>query len=106
MNVRTLLVAGIIGTATVMGGCTSTRTHQSAGEYASDAAITAKVKAALVSAKDVSAADVNVETFRRTVQLSGFVNSQAEASRAVEVARGVEGVQSVRNDLRVKNNPR
>ncbi|MDH2239954.1 BON domain-containing protein [Pigmentiphaga sp. GD03639] len=89
-----------------MGGCTSTRTHQSAGEYASDAAITAKVKAALVSAKDVSAADVNVETFRRTVQLSGFVNSQAEASRAVEVARGVEGVQSVRNDLRVKNNPR
>ncbi|MDX3904247.1 MAG: BON domain-containing protein [Pigmentiphaga sp.] len=102
MNVRTLLVAGIIGTATVMGGCTSTRTQQSAGEYASDAAITAKVKAALVAAKDVSATDINVETFRRTVQLSGFVDSSAQASRAVEVARGVEGVESVKNDLRVK----
>lgn len=102
MNVRTLLVAGIIGTATVMGGCTSTRTQESAGEYASDAAITAKVKAALVAAKDVSAIDVNVETFRRTVQLSGFVDSQAQSSRAAEIARGVEGVQGVRNDLRVK----
>ncbi|OVZ58809.1 transporter [Pigmentiphaga sp. NML080357] len=102
MSVRTLLIAGIIGTATVMGGCASTRTQQSAGEYASDAAITAKVKAALVAAKDVSAADVNVETFRHTVQLSGFVDSQAQAARAVEIARGVEGVQSVKNDLRVK----
>nr|WP_246013286.1 BON domain-containing protein [Pigmentiphaga humi] len=85
-----------------MGGCTSTRTHQSADEYVSDAAITTKVKAALVSAKDVSAADVNVETFRRTVQLSGFVDSSAQINRAVEIARGVEGVQSVKNDLRVK----
>ncbi|MPS28911.1 MAG: BON domain-containing protein [Alcaligenaceae bacterium] len=105
MNVRTLLVAGIIGTATVMGGCAATRTQESAGEYASDAAITAKVKAALVATKDVSALDINVETFRRTVQLSGFVDSQAQATRAVEITRGVDGVQSVRNDLRVKSAP-
>lgn len=102
MIIRTLLIAGIIGSTAVMGACTSTRTQQSAGEYTSDAAITAKVKAALLAAKDVSAADVNVETFRGTVQLSGFVDSQAQAARAVEVARGVEGVQSVRNDLRLK----
>ncbi len=102
MNIRTILIAGIIGTSTVMAGCTSTRTQQSAGEYASDAAITAKVKAALAAAKDVSAIDVNVETFRHTVQLSGFVDSSAQINRAVEVARGVEGVQSVKNNLRVK----
>lgn len=102
MNFRTLLIAGIIGTTTVMAGCASTRTQQSAGEYASDAAITTKVKAALLEAKDVRAVDVNVETFRKTVQLSGFVDSPAQAARAVSITRGVDGVESVKNDLRVK----
>lgn len=103
MNIRTLLIAGIIGTSTiVLAGCQSTRTQQSAGEYTSDAAITAKVKAAFVGDKTVRATDVNVETFRGTVQLSGFVDNTTDIGRAVDIARNVEGVKSVKNDLRVK----
>ncbi|MCK9508762.1 MAG: BON domain-containing protein [Pigmentiphaga sp.] len=102
MAFRNLIIAGVLGISTIAVGCTSTRTQQSAGEYTQDAAITAKVKTALMSAEGVSAASVNVETFRNVVQLSGFVNSTAEAQRAVEVARGVDGVQSVKNDLRLK----
>jgi osmotically-inducible protein OsmY len=105
MNIRTLLVAAIIGTSTIaMAGCTATRTQESAGEYTGDAAITAKVKTAFVTDKTVRATDVNVETFRGTVQLSGFVDSRDQISRATEIARNVEGVKSVKNDLRVKGN--
>lgn len=104
MNFRTILIAGIIGTSAVMAGCASTRTQESAGEYASDAAITTKVKAALLAAKDIRSIDISVETFRKTVQLSGFVDSPTQAARAVSVTRGVEGVESVKNDLRIKTN--
>jgi len=83
-------------------GCASTRSHESTGEYIDDSAITTKVKAALVADKEVSALSVNVETFRGVVQLSGFADNQREISRAVSVARGVKGVKSVKNDLRVK----
>ncbi|GGX35467.1 BON domain-containing protein [Pigmentiphaga litoralis] len=102
MNFRTLLIAGIIGTSTVMAGCAQTRTQQSAGEYSADAAITAKVKAKLLETKDIRSVDINVETFRKTVQLSGFVDSSEQIARAVAVTRSVEGVESVKNDLRVK----
>jgi pyruvate,water dikinase len=67
-----------------------------------DAAITAKVKAALVDAKEVSALNVNVTTYRGVVQLSGFVDSTTAAARAGEVARQIEGVRSVENDLKVR----
>ncbi|GAA4343054.1 BON domain-containing protein [Pigmentiphaga soli] len=104
MSFRNLIVAGIIGTSAIaLAGCESTRNHESAGEYTSDAAITAKVKAAYVSDKTVSATDVNVETYRGTVQLSGFVDNSAQISRAVEIARNIEGVKSVKNDLRLKS---
>ena len=83
-------------------GCASQATRESTGEYIDDTAITTKVKAALVADKEVSALSVNVETYRGVVQLSGFADNQSEISRAVSVARGVKGVKSVKNDLRVK----
>jgi hyperosmotically inducible protein len=85
-----------------IGACSSTRTQQSTGEYIDDAAITAKVKAALIEDKDVKALDVNVETFKGTVQLSGFADSQAQIDRAVQLAKEVNGVKEVKNAIRVK----
>ena len=85
-----------------LGGCASTPTQESTGQYIDDTAITAKVKAKFVEDKDVSAAAINVETFKGVVQLSGFVNSRSDIHRAVEVARSVKGVKSVKNDMRLK----
>ncbi|RXZ43384.1 molecular chaperone OsmY [Crenobacter cavernae] len=75
---------------------------QGAGAYADDAAITAKVKAALVADKAVKGTGISVETKENVVQLSGFVDSQKQAWRAAEVAARVEGVQAVKNDLHLK----
>ncbi len=83
-------------------GCASTSKTEGTGEYVDDSVVTTKVKAALVNDPGVSAAEVNVETFKGVVQLSGFVKSRAEMNRAIEVARGVKGVNSVRNDMRLK----
>lgn len=75
---------------------------ESPGEYVDDAAITTKVKAAFVKDKDVKATEVKVETFKGTVQLSGFANSSTAIDRAGQLARNVPGVKSVRNDIRLK----
>ena len=83
-------------------GCASTAKHEGSGEYVDDSVITAKVKAAVLNDSSLKSAEINVETFKGVVQLSGFVNSQADIDRAVEVARGVAGVKSVKNDMRLK----
>ena len=83
-------------------GCASTSTHESTGQYIDDTTITAKVKAAIFDDPTLKSAEINVETFKGVVQLSGFVNSQADINRAVVVTRGVNGVKSVKNDLRLK----
>lgn len=83
-------------------GCASTPKTEGTGEYVDDSVVTTKVKAALVADDNVSAAAINVETFKGVVQLSGFANSRAEMTRAIEVARGVKGVKSVKNDMRLK----
>ena len=87
-----------------LAGCASDSSKsQSVGEYSSDAGLTAKVKTAI--ATDVgarTAAGVNVETYKGTVQLSGFVDSQDQATRAADAAKKVDGVRSVKNDIRVK----
>src|SRR4051812_4285281 len=85
--------------ATFNAGCASTPTRESTGEYVDDSTITAKVKAALVKDPVVKALDVKVETFKGSVQLSGFVNSEAEKTQAGSVAAAVSGVTGVRNDL-------
>ncbi|GIX25537.1 MULTISPECIES: BON domain-containing protein [Caldimonas] len=83
-------------------GCSATPTQASAGEVIDDAWITTKVKAAFVEDKIVSALNIQVETFRGTVQLSGFANSAAEVQRAGEIASGIKGVKAVKNDIRLK----
>ncbi len=87
--------------ATVLG-CAPTPTREGTGEYIDDTVITTKVKAAIFNDPTLKATEINVETFKGTVQLSGFVKSQADISRASEVARSVKGVQSVKNDIRLK----
>ena len=83
-------------------GCASTATQEGTGEYVDDSVITTKVKAAVFTDASLKSSEINVETFKGVVQLSGFVNSQADIDRAVELARGVKGVTSVKNDMRVK----
>jgi len=75
---------------------------ESAGEYVDDAAITAKVKAAVLGEGSLKSAEINVETYKGTVQLTGFVRSRADIDKAVQVAKGVKGVTSVKNDMVVK----
>jgi osmotically-inducible protein OsmY len=83
-------------------GCASTPKQEGTGEYFDDTVITSKVKAAVLNEPTLKSAEINVETFKGVVQLSGFVSSQANISKAVEVARAVPGVKSVKNDMRVK----
>lgn len=85
-----------------LGGCAGTSTRESTGEYIDDTSITTRVKAAIFNDPSLKVAQINVETFRSVVQLSGFVSSGADAYRAGEVARTVRGVESVKNDIRVK----
>lgn len=85
-----------------MVGCASTAKQESLGEYTDDSIITAKVKTAIFNDENLKATEINVETFKGVVQLSGFVSSSGDQQRAVEVARSVGGVKAVRNDMRVK----
>ena len=92
---------GVILLATAMG-CASTSKQEGTGEYVDDTVITTKVKAAILNDPNLKSAEINVETFKGIVQLSGFVSSQAASNQAVVVARGVGGVKSVKNDMRLK----
>jgi hyperosmotically inducible protein len=83
-------------------GCASTSTQEGTGEYIDDAVITTKVKAAIFNEPTLKSTEINVETFKGVVQLSGFVNSQADINKAVEVTRSVKGVTSVKNNMRLK----
>jgi len=87
---------------TVMVGCAATPTKEGTGGYVDDSVITTKVKAAIFNEPTLKSAEINVETFKGVVQLSGFVSSQANVNKAAEVARGVGGVTGVRNDMRLK----
>jgi osmotically-inducible protein OsmY len=79
--------------------CAPTKTSEGTGEYIDDSVITTKVKAAFAEDPTVKATQVQVETFKGTVQLSGFVDSPDQEHRAVELAKQVQGVQSVKNDM-------
>jgi osmotically-inducible protein OsmY len=83
-------------------GCSSTPQKEGTGQYFDDTVITAKVKAAIFDDATTKVMEINVETFKGVVQLSGFVSSQAAANRAVELARGISGVKGVTNDMRLK----
>jgi osmotically-inducible protein OsmY len=103
MSRRHILQNAILATvlaATV--GCTSTPTQEGTGEYLDDTWITTRIKAALFNESTLKATEINVETFKGQVQLSGFVNSSRDISKAIEIARSTKGVKSVRNDMRIK----
>ena len=93
--------AGILLMTTALG-CASTTKQEGTGEYVDDTVITTKVKAAILNEPTLKSAEINVETFKGVVQLSGFVTSQAAESKAIEVTRTVGGVKSVKNDMRLK----
>ena len=83
-------------------GCGSTAKTEGTGEYVDDSVITAKVKTAIFNDSTLKVNEINVETFKGVVQLSGFVRSQTDIDKAVQVARAVAGVKSVKNDMRIK----
>ncbi|MEY3200567.1 MAG: hypothetical protein RIR70_117 [Pseudomonadota bacterium] len=83
-------------------GCASTTTQEGTGEYFDDSWITTKVKAAMFNEPNLKSSEINVETFKGEVQLSGFVNSEEDIRKAVSLARETKGVKSVKNDMRVK----
>lgn len=100
MNLKTLLTAALLSSSALfVAGCETTGHERSGGEVVDDTVITTKVKAALLAEKDVNSFDIKVQTFNGTVQLSGFVESQWQIDKAVQIARSVNGVRQVKNDL-------
>ncbi|MBA4212902.1 MAG: transporter [Polaromonas sp.] len=97
-----VMMLAVAASVLTLAGCGSTSTQSSTGQYLDDTAITTKVKAAIFNDASLKSAEINVETFKGAVQLSGFVNSQADIQRAVAVTQGVAGVKSVKNDMRMK----
>ncbi|HYE35888.1 BON domain-containing protein [Methylocaldum sp.] len=91
-----------LAAAVTIVGCAGSKTRESTGEYLDDASITTKVKTALLRDEVVKGLDIQVETFKGTVQLSGFANTAGEKQRAEAVAQDVAGVRAVKNDIRVK----
>ena len=87
---------------TVFIGCASTNKQESTGQYLDDSVITTKVKAAVFNEPSLKVLQINVETFKGEVQLSGFVDSPDSARKAGEVAASITGVKSVRNNLVVR----
>jgi hyperosmotically inducible protein len=83
-------------------GCSSSPTKEGSGEFVDDAAVTTKVKAEILREPSLKAAEINVETFKGVVQLSGFVATPAEVGTAADVARKVPGVKEVRNDVKLR----
>jgi osmotically-inducible protein OsmY len=82
--------------------CASTPTRESTGEYVDDSVITTKVKSLLAEDDFLKSFQISVESFKGTVQLSGFVNSQQAVDKAAEITKSVKGVKSIKNNLIVK----
>ncbi len=102
LKVCALVVLCGSGLVSLQTGCAATPTKESTGEFVDDSTITAKVKAAFIHDEIVKAFDVSVETFKGTVQLSGFVDTSEQRSRAAQIARGIKGVHDVENKITVK----
>jgi osmotically-inducible protein OsmY len=101
-NNRKLIAAAVMGLAFALAGCAGSPTTKSTGNVIDDSVIATKVKTKMIEDPVVKALDIQVETFKGTVQLSGFAASQDQIDRAVVIARNTAGVKSVRNDIRLK----
>ena len=97
-----IVAAAMMGTA-LLGGCASTPSQQSTGQAIDDGVVTAKVKAKLIEDPVTKAHQINVETFKGTVQLSGFVETDEARARALQLARDVEGVRKVKDAMEVRS---
>ena len=97
--IRYLLVLMLIAT---FAACASTSRQEGTGEYVDNSVITSKIKSQLAADDFLKSFEISVETYKGTVQLSGFVDSQRAVDKAGQIARGVDGVKSVKNNLRVK----
>jgi len=108
MKIRILALVSLLACSSVafvgVAGCAGGPLAKSTGEYIDDAAITAKIKGALLEDPAVSGLAVNVDTYKGVVQLSGFVDTAQQKSRAEQIAHNVPGVSSVQNRLTVKTN--
>jgi osmotically-inducible protein OsmY len=103
MNIRSAVAAATIALAlTTVTGCAVTRGQQTAGAYVDDTAITASVKTRMLEDERVAGTSITVETLNGTVLLSGFAKSQAEKDAAASIARKVDGVRAVRNEITVR----
>ena len=100
-NTAALIMAAVVSTGLITG-CESTPSQQSTGQAIDDGVVTAKVKAKLIEDPVTKAHQINVETFKGTVQLSGFVESNQARIRALQLARDVEGVKQVKDALEVR----
>ena len=99
---RLALMSFAVASLGALGACAGSPTREGTGEYVDDTVITTKVKAAVLNEPTLKSSEINVETFKGRVQLSGFVNSRADIDKAVALARDVKGVTSVANDMRLK----
>lgn len=99
---RRLALLGMAAAVLSLSACAATRTTEGTGEYVDDTVITTKLKAQILNEPTLKSSEINVETFKGRVQLSGFVNSKGDMDRAVALARGISGVTSVANDMRMK----
>ncbi len=94
-------IVAIVFTA-LLTACAGTAKQESTGEYIDDTVITSRVKSVLLNDPAVSGLSINVETYKATVQLAGFVKTVAERNRAVQLAREVKGVRQVKNDILIR----
>ncbi len=96
---QTLLSALVVS---AILGCAGNAQRQTTGEYVDDSWITSKIKAAFVEDKTLNAPEINIETHKGAVQLSGVVSDTDDVEHAADVARSIKGVASVENNLQVK----
>lgn len=99
---RTLPLIILAVVLSLVSACAENGSHRATGEYIDDTVITAKVKTAILNDPQTKVLEIHVETYKGEVQLSGFVSSQEEADRAVELTRNVKGVTSVKNDMLIR----
>lgn len=97
-----LLGIFIVGLMGITSGCSSTPKSESVGQYVDSSVLTTRVKAAIFNEPTLKSSEINVETFKGEVQLSGFVTSQEQIQKAVEVTKNIQGVTGVKNNMIVK----
>ena len=103
MQIRTALAATMTALALLTAtGCAVTRGQETVGAYVDDTTITTQIKARFLDNKQVDGTSISVETLNGTVMLSGFAKSQREKDTAESIARGVNGVKSLRNEIAVR----